>query len=159
MKPYELLFMLLILESWYFNCCALMQLLNTIFTQENYFSFSWKRIALKIIFHCVHQSLINILKAKKNLRIKTNDVKKNRNPDDNENVAKQVYRTRNWIFTNWSNTWTMKASISMWTWGSKERSHLIQYHCSHGVVFFCYLILSTFQWLSLWGNFPFLPKC
>lgn len=119
MKPYELLFMLLILESGYFNCCALMQLLNTIFTQENYFSFSWKRIALKIIFHCVHQSLINILKAKKNLRIKTNDVKKNRNPDDNENVAKQVYRTRNWIFTNWSNTWTMKASISMWTWGSK----------------------------------------
>ena len=119
MKPYELLFMLLILESWYFNCCALMQLLNMLFTQENYFPFSWKRIALKIIFHWVHQSLINILKAKKNPRIKTNDVKKNRNPDDNENVAKQVYRTRNWIFTNWSNTWTMKATISMWTWGFK----------------------------------------
>ena len=76
MKPYELLFMLLILESWYFNCCALMQLLNMLFTQENYFPFSWKRIALKIIFHWVHQSLINILKAKKNPRIKTNDVKK-----------------------------------------------------------------------------------
>lgn len=55
---------------------------------------------MKVIIHCVHQSLINILKAKKNPHIKTNDVKKNKNSDANENVVKKVYRTGNWTFTN-----------------------------------------------------------
>lgn len=37
-------------------------------------------------------------KAKKGLHIKTKDVKKNRNSDANENVARKVYRTG--TFTN-----------------------------------------------------------
>lgn len=55
---------------------------------------------MEIIIHYVHQSLINILKAKKNPHIKTNDVKKNRNFNANENIAKKVYRTGNRTFTN-----------------------------------------------------------
>lgn len=42
MKLYGLLFMLLMLEIWYFNYCALMQLLNTISLKRIIFPFHKK---------------------------------------------------------------------------------------------------------------------
>lgn len=79
MKLYRLLFMLLFWEIWYFNCCALMQLLNMISLKRIIFPFHKKQIITTIIIHRVHESLINMLKVKKILYIKTKDVKKNRN--------------------------------------------------------------------------------
>lgn len=43
MKLYGLLFLLLVLEIWYFNCCALMQLLNMILLKRIVFPFHKKK--------------------------------------------------------------------------------------------------------------------